>query len=86
VAESLDRETEYLKFTETPAPGKTRRWLITSRRGGDRLATIAWHGPWRQFSFQPVPGTIFNTGCLRDIEKFMVDAYDDWRKSKAKEK
>ena len=73
------RETKYLLFQETPSAGKTRQWHVRSKSSGTLLGRIKWYGPWRQFVFFPEPTTLFNIGCLADINAFMTDAYTDWR-------
>lgn len=67
-------ETQYLVFAEDPRPAgkKTNRWRIRSRRSGDLLGTIAWYGAWRQYCFWPEPKTVFNVGCMTDINEFIT--------------
>ncbi len=47
---------------------KTPIVIVSSRRTGARLGQIKWFGRWRQYCFWPDPGTIFNTGCMTDIQ------------------
>lgn len=63
----------YLRFVEeSPSPsGKTRRWGVFSAFRGDRLGTISWYGPWRQYTFSPEPETVWNKDCLRDLAHFL---------------
>lgn len=76
-------ETEYLLFREVPSPGlKTRVWTVESKQHGSVLGLIRWFGRWRQYVFEPGHETLFNVGCLSDIEKFLDDAMADWRESK----
>lgn len=70
-----DRETEYLKF-EYACPsksGKTHMYTVRSVRHGFTLGIIRWHGAWRQYIFEPTRDTIFNRGCLADIQQFLND-------------
>lgn len=62
--------SEYLEFErhDPPPDRKTPVVRVLSKRTGQPLGSIAWYGPWRQFCFYPSPETIFNVGCLRDIE------------------
>lgn len=81
------RETQYLVFAEIPFSmhgGKTRRWRVLSKSSGALLARIVWYGPWRQFTMHPEPRTVFNKGCLTDINTFIDDAMHDWREAKKK--
>lgn len=65
--------SQYLEFAEIVDTGKTKIFAVLSKSSGDRLATISWHGPWRQYTFKPEPKTIWNTGCLVDVNAF-IDA------------
>lgn len=68
------KESRYLIFTEIPnALRKTKTIQVDSRHRGDRLGTIRWYGPWRQYTFWPQAGCIFNRECLREI----IDYCDD---------
>lgn len=76
----LDREVEYLRFVEEPNPGKkTRRWRVESKSSGERLGRIGWWGAWRQFVFAPHLDTVFNRGCLTDLNEFIDDAMAAWK-------
>lgn len=77
------RETEYLRFREVPSPGlKTKVWTVESKNQGSVLGLVRWFGRWRQYVFEPSTGTLFNNGCLSDIETFLDDAQSEWRESK----
>ena len=50
-------------------PGrKTPRYAVLNNRSGDLLGEIAWYGSWRQFCFFPEQGTVWNNGCLADVQ------------------
>lgn len=60
---------KYLTF-EDLAPGKgmkTKVILVKSARSGIRLGVISWFGQWRQYTFQPYDGTIWNPDCLKVV-------------------
>lgn len=65
--------SEYLKFIEIPTGQKTKRWKIFSKSSGDWLGSIKWYGAWRQYCFFTDTDnlTIWNKGCLADIQKFI---------------
>lgn len=65
--------SEYLEFVEVHDTGKTKVWQVLSKRRGDVLAVISWHGAWRQYTFRPNPNTIWNTGCLADVQAFIAE-------------
>lgn len=59
----------YLTFERALHPNrKTPTVRVLSKRSGEELGAIVWYGPWRQFCFFPAVGTIFNTGCMTDIQ------------------
>jgi hypothetical protein len=31
---------------------------------------VRWYGKWRQYAFFPMPNTVFERQCLRDIANF----------------
>ena len=66
--------SEYMIFNRAPARGRvTDTWLIFNKRSKARLGRIAWHGAWRQYVFFPEPETIFNTGCMTEIQQLIAD-------------
>ena len=63
----------YLEFREDVfASGRhrTRVWRVHSAQHGGELGTIKWFGRWRQYTFNPEPGTTFNPDCLREIASY----------------
>lgn len=53
-----------------PSPsGKTQTWVVAAKAGGD-LGEIRWFGRWRRYAFYPLPQTVFEQNCLRDIANF----------------
>lgn len=62
--------SEFMTLTEEAGTGKTRRFTVSSARGAV-LGEIKWYGAWRQYAFWPAPRTIFNTGCLKDLQGWL---------------
>jgi len=61
--------TSYLRFEEGFSDsGKTKILFIYSIHG-DLLGQISWFARWRCYSFYPAPGTIWNTGCLTEVQE-----------------
>ena len=61
--------SQYLTFVRHLPPGRaTSITNVESKSSGALLGQIRWHGPWRQYCFMPEPRTIFNVGCMADIE------------------
>lgn len=36
------------------------------------LGVLKWYVSWRQYCFFPQPETVFNKGCLEDINHFIT--------------
>ena len=35
------------------------------------LGDVRWYGSWRQYCFYPEANTVFNVGCMKDINDFI---------------
>lgn len=62
-AEAVEVEThgyEYISISwaGTSKSGKTNVYSVTNNRSGDKLGSIMWWGPWRQYVFFPQSGTL----------------------------
>ena len=64
----------YLAFQHIePEKGrKTAKWLVWS--GKLQLGHIAWHAPWRKYTFWPADGCLFDSKCLAEINH-RLDSY-----------
>lgn len=76
----------YIEFHEIKmidSTGKTKIWNVLQKRSGSTLGKIKWYGPWRQYCFFPVVGTVFNKTCMDDIGRFIKEqmAYRGIKKS-----
>lgn len=60
---------------------KTCVWYVINRRSESAIGEIKWYGPWRQYAFFPVMGTVFNPDCMDHICKF-IRSEMDLRKSR----
>ena len=49
---------------------KTDIWDVLTLRG-DRLGTVQWHEPWRQYCFEAEGRTVWSSGCFDDLSEFM---------------
>ena len=70
----MSDESEYLRFerdTDAEAGLKTQVWLVVSRSSDVELGQIRWFGRWHQYAFYPEQGTIWNQGCLADVNWVM---------------
>jgi hypothetical protein len=63
----------YLNFVPAgfSASGKTKLWGVQST-GGAVLGTISWFAQWRKYTFEPQPGTVFDSVCLGEIANFIA--------------
>lgn len=46
-------------------------WNIYNNKSKDVLGGIAWYSPWQQYCFYAKEGSIYNDGCLSDIQDFI---------------
>lgn len=61
--------TIHLKFIEIERKPKTKVWKVMV--GYLSLGKIKWYPPWRRYVFMPGRDTLFDAGCLNDIETFL---------------
>ncbi len=67
---------KYLTVQRYEVLGRTMPcWRVRSE-DGTMIGAVRWWGPWRQYTFQPEPSTVFHDGCLRDIASFMKRVND----------
>lgn len=52
----------------------------------ERLGIIKWEGGWRQYVFHPDNSTIWSSGCLEIITKFLKDKNKRQREKLRKER
>lgn len=72
--------TTYLTFRlSSLSPSKKTEVVdVVSKSSGDVLGQIRWWGPWRCYTLQPEPNTIWNVGCLEQINEQIGAMMDDW--------
>ena len=68
--------SKYIEFKLLEQKPKTKIIEIISKpRAGSivrfRLGIIKWYPRWRQYAFFPEVGTLFNVGCLNDIQSYI---------------
>jgi len=72
----MDNETTYTYILMRKLPRKNNRktdsFQVVNVHGGHVLGCIEWYGPWRQLCFFPTPNTVWNRGCLCDIQDFLA--------------
>lgn len=67
-----ERIGKYLTVQRYGVAGrKTDVWQVLGESGAV-LGWVKWWGPWRQYTFQPEPRTVFHSGCLSDLAAFLT--------------
>jgi hypothetical protein len=63
--------SKWIEFVDhgIPKGRKTHVWLVHPKTGG-MLGEVRWYAPWRQYAFHPIPRTLYERQCLRDIADF----------------
>ena len=65
-------ESKYLEFEKHHEPEKKTIFVfVKAKSSGKNLAEIKWYRQWRQYTFFPMPDTVWNKDCLTDIQKFI---------------
>ena len=70
----------YIDFELIAEKPKTSVFSIVSKRYGDELGIVKWYAPWRQYCFFPSEETIWNRGCLREVNEFIQKLMDERKK------
>ena len=63
--------SKYLEFKRREEKAKTKVIEVISMRTGECLGFIKWFSRWKQYTFFPEDGTIFNVECLNDIQSYI---------------
>ncbi len=63
----------FLNFVLTPhvEGHKTSIWNVMNKDMTFQLGRVAWYSQWRRYCFLAEPNTIYDTGCLNEISKFI---------------
>lgn len=60
---------------------KLLQFMIYSKKGNYSLGTIKWFGAWRRYCWFPEDDSlVFDEECLRDIEMFLKEINEAYRK------
>jgi len=49
---------------------KKETWHCKTR-SGNTIGIVAWYGQWQQYCLFPEENTVFNSGCLENIQHFL---------------
>jgi hypothetical protein len=71
------REGRWIRIVaEQPRP-RTAVFSVLSKYDPYPIGTVRWYGAWLKYVFEPAPGTIFESVCLGEIEKFLEDLMEE---------
>jgi hypothetical protein len=73
---------EFIELEELHTKKKTKTYKVVNKDNGSFLGFVRWFGSFRQYSFFPSEGCVFEKTCLRDIADFMQKLMDERKKSK----
>ena len=62
---------KYIHFVEIEQKPKTKVYSCRTNSEDYELGKVQWYSPWRSYCFFPTKETIFNKGCLENIQDFM---------------
>lgn len=70
-------EPKFIFFQKAESTGKTFVYHVINDFNQEVIGHIKWFGKFRSYSFFPLPDTVYEKVCLRDIanfcEKLMLD-------------
>ena len=76
----MTTEYKYLSFIELKPKAKTKVFAVKNKLSDGHLGNVYWYAPWRKYCFFPIPYSIFDAGCLADIQDFINKLMLDRRK------
>lgn len=68
---ATEPQARYLTFTPGEPNPKTLTWQVILKDQRSSIGKIRWYGPYRQYSFFPYAGTVFDQTRLSDLAKFL---------------
>ena len=71
--DEVGKVSEFLKFSEIPASGVTKKWEVLTKDGFMILGCVSWFPAWRRYAFYPSPNKLFDAACMNDISMFLRD-------------
>jgi len=67
------KETKYLQFIVKEHKPKTKVVAVVNKTHQEEIGEIRWYSAWRQYCFFPYDRTIWNKGCLTDINDMITE-------------
>lgn len=78
----MNENIRFKDMTMFATPRKTKVFEVFSTHSDVPLGFIRWHGPWRQYVFEPYKDTFYSGGCMQEIQDKIKQEMTLWRKSK----
>lgn len=69
--------SKWIKFVEMQTSTKTKIFMVYAKQDDSVIGQVRWYAPWRQYSFQPMEGTVFERQCLLDITRFIQNLMNE---------
>jgi hypothetical protein len=74
--------TQFLKFTEVPAEGKTKIFSVYSTHDTSYLGYVYWNTGWRRYVMHFDSGCDWSIECMAECYKFVGKLMQDRNKPK----
>ena len=58
---------------------KTKKFKVHKIGQDESLGEIRWYSHWRRYVFFPLPDTVFDSSCLKEITDFIDQEMCDWK-------
>lgn len=80
----MKTEYKYIYFIKVLDKPKTSVWHCRNKKSDALLGEIRWYAPWRQYCFLPESSTVFNKGCMANINFFINNLMENHKKKAEK--
>lgn len=74
------RTLQYIVIIHSENKPLTKTFIVKSKHYSNKLGTIQWYGPWRQYILDTEPKCQFSAGCLEDLGTFLKELNDEHRR------
>ena len=63
---------KYISFKLIEQKPKTQVYLCLNNKSQGELGLIKWYPSWRQYCYFPTVQAVYSSGCLNDIDDFLM--------------
>ena len=74
--------TKYLRFIDKEVKKKTKIVGVVNIHHDEEIGEIKWFSRWRQYTFYPSDGTVWNKDCLNDINSVINKLMEERKNAK----